>query len=173
VREDIVRAGPGAPPVCVIPGFLQDDRRSRRGRTVVPVERADAGRPAGRRPLRAWSGLATAGALIELPTAGARPAPLPDLDRALVNPAGVFGSPDEVVRHPLLTVDCKREILTRWAWDEYLLELATAEGMPEGEASRLQEVRAALRLVSDERGPGPAAPAAFVWRYDIQDVLAA
>jgi len=85
---------------------------------------------------------------------------LPDLDRILINPAAVFGSPEEVVRHPLLTLDCKREILCRWAWDEYLLDLALADGMPEGEPSRLAEVKAALRLLGQEWSPDPAAPAA-------------
>jgi len=60
----------------------------------------------------------------------------PELDRALVNPAAVFHSPEAVVRHPLLSLGCKREILWRWAWDEYLLDLALADGMPEGEPSR-------------------------------------
>jgi len=91
---------------------------------------------------------------------------LPDLDQAFINPAGVFGSPDEVVRHPLLTLDCKREILWRWAWDEYLLDLANADGMPEGEPSRLPEVKAALRLLNSDWSPDPAAPAAFIVRYD-------
>ena len=91
-------------------------------------------------------------------TSAAAPA-LPDLDKALVNPAAVFRSPDEVVRHPLLTVNCKREILQRWAWDEYLLELATNEAMPEGEPSRLDEVKCALLVLDEERGPDPAAPA--------------
>jgi hypothetical protein len=90
---------------------------------------------------------------------------LPDLDRAFVNPASVFGSPHDVVRHPLLTIDCKREILQRWAWDEYLLDLANAEGMPEGEPSRLEEVKVALRLVNRKRSPDPAAPAAFIVPY--------
>ncbi|WP_457092580.1 hypothetical protein [Microvirga sp. P5_D2] len=40
---------------------------------------------------------------------------MPNLDRALVAPASVFASPDDVVRHPRLTMDCKREILWRWA----------------------------------------------------------
>ena len=88
-----------------------------------------------------------------------------DLDRAIVNPASVFDTPHAVVRHPLLTTDCKREILQRWVWDEYLLELADAEGMPEGEPSRLDEVKAALRLVNQERSPDPAAPAAFIVPY--------
>jgi hypothetical protein len=91
---------------------------------------------------------------------------MPAVDKALLNPAAVFSSPDEVVRHPLLTIDCKREILWRWAWDEYLLDLALAEGMPEGEPSRLPEVRAALRLLSLEWSPDPAAPAAIVVRYE-------
>jgi hypothetical protein len=90
---------------------------------------------------------------------------LPDLDRALVNPASVFDTPHAVVRHPLLTIDCKREILQRWIWDEYLLELADAAGMPEGTPSRLDEVKAALQLVNRERSPDPAAPAAFVVPY--------
>jgi hypothetical protein len=90
---------------------------------------------------------------------------LPDLDRAFVNPVSVFGSPHDVVRHPLLTIDCKREILQRWAWDEYFLDLAEAEGMPEGEPSQLDEVQAALRLVTRERSPDPAAPAAFIVPY--------
>lgn len=90
---------------------------------------------------------------------------LPDLERAFVNPASAFASPHDVVRHPLLTIDCKREILQRWAWDEYLLDLAAAEGMPEGEPSRLDEVKAALQLVSIERSPDPAAPAAFIVPY--------
>jgi hypothetical protein len=82
---------------------------------------------------------------------------LPDLDRALVTPASVFASPDDVVRHPRLTIDCKREILWRWAWDEYLLDLALADGMPEGEPPRLPEVKAALRLLNIEWSPDPAA----------------
>jgi hypothetical protein len=90
---------------------------------------------------------------------------LPDLDRALVNPASVFDTPHDVVRHPLLTIDCKREILQRWVWDEYLLDLANTEGMPESEPLRLDEVKAALRLVTSERSPDPAAPAAFIVPY--------
>ncbi len=69
------------------------------------------------------------------------------------------------MRHPLLTIDCKREILQRWAWDEYLIELADIEGMPEGEPSRLDKVKAALRPVTRERSPDPAAPTAFIVPY--------
>jgi hypothetical protein len=91
---------------------------------------------------------------------------MPELETALVTPAAVFASPDAVLRHPLLTIDCKREILWRWAWDEYLIELAAAEGMPDPEPSRLPEVKDALRVLGTEWSPDPAAPAAFLVRYE-------
>jgi hypothetical protein len=83
----------------------------------------------------------------------------PDLEQALLSPAAVFAEPDEVVRHPLLSHACKREILWRWAWDEYLVDVAQAEGMPEGPPSRLEEVRTALQRLGEEWRPPPAAPA--------------
>jgi hypothetical protein len=98
---------------------------------------------------------------------------LPDQDRALVTPASVFASPVDVVRHPRLTIDCKREILWRWAWDEYLLDLALADGMPEGEPPRLPEVKAALRLLNIEWSPDPAAPAMPVPRFDQHELCLA
>jgi ETC complex I subunit conserved region len=99
---------------------------------------------------------------------------MPELERALVNPAAVFAHPDDVVRHPLLSLDCKREILWRWAWDEYLIDLAAAEGMADGPPSRLEEVRAALVRLGHDWRPHPAAPAAFVIRYEaLEDPLAA
>jgi len=94
----------------------------------------------------------------------------PALDRAFVNPAAVFRSPEEVVRHPLLSLGCKREILWRWAWDEYLLDLALADGMPEGEPSQLAEVKAALRHLGQEWSPDPAAPASRAVRYEQHDL---
>ena len=98
---------------------------------------------------------------------------LPDLDRALLTPASVFASPDEVVRHPRLTIDCKREILWRWAWDEYLLDLALADGMPEGEAPRLPEVRAALRRLNIEWSPDPAAPTMPIPQFEQHELCLA
>jgi hypothetical protein len=89
-----------------------------------------------------------------------RPGP-PDLERALVNPAAVFLSPAAVLRDPSLTRANKREILKRWALDEQLIELAQYEGMGEGPASRLHEVKLALLQIGDDRPPYPAAPAAF------------
>ena len=81
---------------------------------------------------------------------------IPDLERALVNPAAVFRSPNNVIDDPVLSVDCKREILKRWAWDEYLLQVASDEAMPEGrEPSRLDEVKCALLALQEleQRAP--------------------
>ncbi len=81
---------------------------------------------------------------------------IPDLERALVNPAAVFRSPNDVVDDPILPVDCKREILTRWAWDEYLLQVASNEAMPEGrEPSRLDEVKCALLALQEPEQRAP------------------
>jgi hypothetical protein len=96
-----------------------------------------------------------------------------DLEKAFINPAAMFGSPDAVVRHPLLTLDCKREILWRWAWDEYLLDLALADGMPEGEPPRLPEVKAALRRLNIEWSPGPVAPAMPIPRLEQHELCLA
>ncbi|MER2265284.1 NADH dehydrogenase ubiquinone Fe-S protein 4 [Methylobacterium oxalidis] len=85
---------------------------------------------------------------------------LPDLERAFVNPAAVFRRPADVLEHPRLMRGCKREILRRWAWDEYLKEIAAGEGMIEGEPSRLDEVKAALLSLGETWRPKPFAPAA-------------
>ncbi len=86
----------------------------------------------------------------------------PDLDRALVNPAAVYGSPREVLNDPSLTMEDKREVLRRWAWDAWLLDVAADEAMVAGEPSRYDEVKAALLALDHlERTPvlvvaGPA-----------------
>jgi hypothetical protein len=92
---------------------------------------------------------------------GAGPA-LPDLERALINPAAVFPTPSTVRDHPRLLPSCKCEILRRWAWDEYLKEVAAAEGMAEGEPSRLDAVKAALLALGERWRPDPGAPAAAI-----------
>lgn len=102
---------------------------------------------------------------------------MPDLDAALLDPAGAFASPLDVARHPLLTEAERREILLRWLWDARRIE-AVAEESPlaAGEPSRLDEVLEALALldrtggrakggpgcpptaVATMTGPAPAAP---------------
>jgi len=97
----------------------------------------------------------------------------PNLEQALVSPAAVFARPEDVVRHPLLSLTCKREILWRWAWDEYLLDLALADGMPEGEPPRLPEVKAALRLLNIEWSPDPVAPAMPIPQFEQHELCLA
>jgi hypothetical protein len=60
-------------------------------------------------------------------------------------------SPMGVARDPKLTLEAKRSILMNWAWTEYLIDLATNEGMPENNRpSRLDEVEQALLALERE-----------------------
>ena len=68
----------------------------------------------------------------------------PDLDRALVDPASVFAAPSEVVHDPSLSMDDKREILRRWAWNEWLLEVQADESPAARKPSRYDEVKSTL-----------------------------
>jgi hypothetical protein len=81
--------------------------------------------------------------------------PLPSaLERAIFDPASAFAAPADVVSHPELDLEQKREILRRWAWDEYLMEIAGDEAMtPPAEESRLADVKSAL-LQLEEAGAG-------------------
>ena len=85
-----------------------------------------------------------------------------DLERALLAPAAIFSAPEAVLNQPQLTKEYKREILRRWAWDEYLKEVAASEGMADGEPSRLEEVKRALLSLGEVWRPKPNAPAAAV-----------
>ena len=86
----------------------------------------------------------------------------PDLERALLAPAAIFTAPEAVLTQPQLTTECKREILRRWAWDEYLKEVAASEGMAGGQPSRLEEVKRALLSLGEVWRPKPNVPAAAV-----------
>jgi hypothetical protein len=103
---------------------------------------------------------------------------LPDIDKALLDPARVFAAPREVVEHPLLSAAEKREILTRWLWDARRID-ATADESPAscGEPSRLDEVLAALAaLDANDQPPDPpkrGAPAARPWIPEITLLAAA
>jgi hypothetical protein len=172
MEQQTIRIGhnPLPPPVPIIGRIWRE--RGGTGDPTRPPDRSD-------RPSDAWAAGADRAEIVPwafwlCDRSSRRNAPvLPDLDRAFVHPASIFDAPHDVVRHPLLTIDCKREILERWAWDEYLVDLADAEGMPEGQPSRLDEVKAALRLVNRERSPDPAAPAAFIVPYRWDEIALA
>jgi hypothetical protein len=55
----------------------------------------------------------------------------PSYAEALVEPAGVFGSPAELVAHPWFTAQEKRTILLSWARDELVLEQVANGILPE------------------------------------------
>ncbi|MCJ2125508.1 NADH dehydrogenase ubiquinone Fe-S protein 4 [Methylobacterium sp. J-077] len=130
--------------------------RKRPGKRPVGAARSDERRQPGRAPLRVVLGRKQA------PAAPPGYPDGPDLERALINPAAVFATPAAVLDHPRLLREGKREILWRWAWDEYLKEVAAAEGMAEGEPSQLEAVKAALLALGEPWRPKPSAPAVAV-----------
>lgn len=67
-----------------------------------------------------------------------------DLEQALQDPVGTFGSPEAVLRKHGLTTDQKRSILERWEQDARQLEEAAAENMAGGEPNMLHRVSEAL-----------------------------
>jgi hypothetical protein len=73
------------------------------------------------------------------------------LERALNDPAGVFGSPDAVVRHPALTREQKIRILNNWQLDASRLEGSEGEGMLGEDAPMLHRVRIALAALLEPR----------------------
>src|SRR5690606_20510654 len=69
----------------------------------------------------------------------------------LDDPESFYTSPMEVVTDLALSSEEKRSVLKNWAWNEYLTDLATAEGMPENNRpSRLDEVEQALLALERE-----------------------
>ncbi len=66
-----------------------------------------------------------------------------DKAKVLGNPSSVFKQPKDVVASDELSRGEKTEILKQWELDARLLQVATEEGMGEGERSLLAEVKAA------------------------------
>ena len=71
------------------------------------------------------------------------------MDRALVNPAVLFNNPGEIVEHPSLSFATKRELLHRWAFDAYRIEILAANAPRQDGPSRLDEVIDALIAVEE------------------------
>ena len=81
------------------------------------------------------------------------------MDRALVDPAAVFADPEEIVKHPNLSFDKKRELLHRWALDAYRVEVIAPEAPRACECSRLDSVIDALIALEEAVVTGPDAAA--------------
>ena len=80
---------------------------------------------------------------------------------ALLDPASVFGSPEEVERDATLSQEEKLAILGSWEEDAHELAVAEDESMGGGEPSRLEEVvaaRARLTGASAAQRKGGASP---------------
>jgi len=67
-----------------------------------------------------------------------------DLEKAKLNPAATFSSPQEVVSNRELSREQKIEILQRWEHDATAMEVAEEEGMPGPQPKLLQPIREAL-----------------------------
>lgn len=67
-----------------------------------------------------------------------------DLDHALLDPADVFSTPEDVLAHNGLTHSQKVEVLRRWAYDASEYAVALEEGMPGDESDLLVRVVRAL-----------------------------
>ena len=73
-----------------------------------------------------------------------------DLEMALLDPERVFESPQDVLDHPGLSRETRREILERWKYEEAQLAAAEDEGMGGGEELKLTPVVEALEALGGE-----------------------
>jgi hypothetical protein len=81
-----------------------------------------------------------------------------DLKKALLDPAGTFDEPNDIVCHPDLPRGTKIRLLTEWERGARELAVAEDEGMTGGEESMLNRVRQAIAaLGADAEAGQPAA----------------
>lgn len=81
-----------------------------------------------------------------------------DKKKALTNPSSVFKHPADVVSCKDLDKNEKAAILKQWELDARLLQVATEEGMTEGERSLFTDVKSAqekLELPALEQDGAP------------------
>jgi hypothetical protein len=71
----------------------------------------------------------------------------------LLDPAGVFRSPRDVLMQPNLSRDERRAILEQWERDARRLAVAEEEGKEGGEDSLLSRVRQAMTQLGEESSP--------------------
>jgi hypothetical protein len=67
-----------------------------------------------------------------------------EYQEAVVDPAGCFASPEEILARVDLSPAQKLHLLRRWRYDALELSIAAAEGMAGGEPSQFDRVSAAL-----------------------------
>jgi hypothetical protein len=67
-----------------------------------------------------------------------------DVKKALLDPAGTFDQPDDIVRRRDVPRDVKLRLLEQWEREARSLAVAEEEGMTGGEESMLGRVRRAI-----------------------------
>ena len=65
-------------------------------------------------------------------------------DRAPYSVTACYANPNEILKSPKLSRQQKRELLCKWAFDAYRVEVTTTGGIPPCSSSRLDEVIDAL-----------------------------
>jgi len=86
-----------------------------------------------------------------------------DKKKALTNPSSVFKHPSEVVASDDLNEAEKTAILKQWELDARLLQVATEEGMSEGEHSLFADVKKAqaklhVDVLEEDGAPNKVGP---------------
>ena len=71
-----------------------------------------------------------------------------DLEKAKLNPAAVFKTPQEIVSSQEMSREQKLEILRRWEQEAMSMEVAEEEGMPGPHPKLLQLIRDALHALN-------------------------
>jgi len=71
-----------------------------------------------------------------------------DFEKAKLNPAAGFKSPQEVASNQELSREQKITILQRWEQDATAMEVAEEEGMPGPQPKLLQPIRDALHALN-------------------------
>ena len=86
-----------------------------------------------------------------------------EFERALIDPAAAFGSPEALVRDARWSRREKIEMLCRWAYDSAELSVAEEEGMGGGESLDMSTVLQALDQITevDVQRCAPTKQAAF------------
>jgi hypothetical protein len=74
-----------------------------------------------------------------------------DYQRAVLDPASVFASPEEVLKRTDLSREQKLKVLGQWLTDARELSVAEGEGMTGGEPSLIERVSAALATLERAR----------------------
>lgn len=81
-----------------------------------------------------------------------------DIDRAILDPAGFFKVPSEVLQSSDLTKEQKIKILRQWEYDARELEVAEEESMIGNNSHLLDQVHKALMELGENLDPNHSSP---------------